>query len=91
VAAVLLKKERAGAITASEAEAILKAVLDLPLTLRGHSELVLEALDVGRREGLTAYDALFLALARRERADLLTGDSRLARRAAGDRSVSSQG
>jgi predicted nucleic acid-binding protein len=63
-------------------EATLKAVLDLPLLLRGHSELALEAVDVGRRQGLTAYDALFVALARRERADLLTCDMRLARRAA---------
>ena len=83
VAAVLLKKERAGTVNASDAEAILKAVLDLPITLRGHSELALEALDVGRSEGLTSYDALFLVLARREHAELLTGDMRLARRAGG--------
>ncbi len=62
---------------------VLKAVLDLPLTLRGHSELVLQAFDVGRREGLASYDALFLVLARRERAGLLTGDTRWARRAGG--------
>jgi len=37
IAAVLLKKERTGAITASAVEAIFKAVLDLPLLLRGHS------------------------------------------------------
>jgi predicted nucleic acid-binding protein len=40
-----------------------------------------EILRIAAQTGLTAYDAAYIALARREKADLLTNDARLSRAA----------
>ncbi|MCX6568124.1 MAG: type II toxin-antitoxin system VapC family toxin, partial [Candidatus Aminicenantes bacterium] len=58
---------------------------------RGFQALGLEVVDMGAdgpeilriaaQSGLTAYDAAYIALARREKADLLTNDARLSQAA----------
>ncbi len=74
VAQVLWKKQQSGYISQSEADEVLAAVLTLPLEVAGHKGLLLPALSLARRYGLTAYDSLFLALAKKKKAQLVTGD-----------------
>jgi predicted nucleic acid-binding protein len=65
-------------ITPEEGEAALKIFLTLlgrNLSLHGSSELVEAAYRLGVREGITIYDALYLALARLKGANLLTLDA----------------
>lgn len=78
-AQVLHKKVAARAITAAEADEALTALLALPLESVGHREYVTAALEVARARGLSVYDALFLALAKRRRAVLVSADARLLR------------
>lgn len=78
-AQVLRKKEKAGYLTASEADEILQAVLELPLELISERALVTDALALSRGTGLTVYDALFVALAQKKRGELVTGDAEVAR------------
>ena len=82
VAHVLLKKERRGLLSTSECDRILADVLSLPFQWRDIVVLGADVLTLGRAHGLSAYDATFLALARRENAVLITADDRLANRAA---------
>jgi predicted nucleic acid-binding protein len=76
---VLWKKEQAGYITPDELNHILSAFLELPLKIAGHYDLLPEALIIARRHQLTVYDALFLALAAKKEAILITADQRLAK------------
>jgi predicted nucleic acid-binding protein len=76
---VLRKKERAGLLTREETDEILSAILELPLESVPDRDLVAPALEIARNTELTVYDALFIALARARRADLLTADEELAR------------
>lgn len=58
----------------------LSAALALPIQLHGGAELHRSALDCASQYGLKAtYDAHYLALAERMRADLWTADRRLAK------------
>jgi len=79
VGEVLRKKERARRLSAAEAGEILDAVLRLPIEYEGHRECVLDAAALARRERLTVYDALFVVLALRHSADLITADGLLAK------------
>lgn len=81
VAQVLVKKRRAGHLTGEQAQMILGEILQLPLQACGHRELVLQAAALAEARGLTVYDALFLALARHQAAELLTADEQLRRSA----------
>ncbi len=76
-AQVLWKKEQAGYIKASELDEIVSAFLELPLEIMGHYNILTDALFLARHYGLTVYDSLFLALARRKKAELVTADQRL--------------
>lgn len=77
VGQVLHKKLKSGLLSEAEADEILSAVLDLPLELIGHRELLPHAVDRARRFGITVYDALFLALALEHRARLISADDQL--------------
>ena len=77
VAQVLLKKERAGLLSAEEAKGVLEEILTLPLHVVGQADLMLSAASLARRLNLTIYDALFLALALKRGAPLLTGDQEM--------------
>jgi predicted nucleic acid-binding protein len=76
---VLRKKERAGLLSTEDADEILAAILELPLDVVSDRDLVTEALRIARELGLTVYDALFFALAKRKHADLITADHDLAK------------
>jgi predicted nucleic acid-binding protein len=76
-AQVLRKKEAAGGLTSSEADEILTAVLGLPIEFIRHHKLVADAVALARRHDVTVHDAVFLALAQKERAELITADDRL--------------
>jgi len=78
VVQALRKKERAELLTAEESDEIRAAVLDLPLELVGHRELVEPAVALWRQTGLTVHDALYLALAVKRGADLRTADAAVA-------------
>lgn len=75
VGQALMRKERL--IGRSRVDAILDAVLELPVEVVGHGELIADALDAARRLEITVYDALFVALATRRRCDLFTADRTL--------------
>ena len=77
VAQVLWKKEQAGYIKPSETDEIISAVLELPLEIVGHYNILPDALSLARRHELTIYDSLFLALAEKKDAQLITADKRL--------------
>ena len=77
VTQVLLKKERLGFITQTEADEIFHSVLELPFEVYGHYDLLPDALSIARQYNLTVYDALFLALAIKKSADLITADQKL--------------
>lgn len=77
IAQVLLKKELSGHITRPESETILEAILELPLEIVGHRELLNRAIHVARQLGLTVYDALFFVLADSKKAALITADQEL--------------
>ncbi len=76
VAQVVRRYVTAGAITASRGQEALRDLLDLPLTRYPHD------LFLGRiwelRDNLTAYDAVYVALAEALGAPLITCDRKLA-------------
>lgn len=78
----VLHKKRAQDILANdELNALLNSVLDLPIRLFNHGDLLRPACDLAVEFGLTVYDGLFLALAKRHGAPLFTADDKLRRAA----------
>jgi len=77
IAQVLWKKEQAGYLNSSEVDEILFSILEIPIEIVGHHEILPDALLLARRHKLTIYDSLFLAVARKKRAKLITADKRL--------------
>jgi predicted nucleic acid-binding protein len=77
VAQVLWKKEAAGYLHQSHVDEIISAVLELPIEIIGHYDLLHDALLLARNHSLTVYDSLFLALAVKKKAELVTSDRRL--------------
>jgi len=78
LANVCWKRYRRGEITLPQAMQIIDTLRRLPLTLHDVGELVLPALDVACRLGLTVYDAVYLTLATTLPARLATADTQLA-------------
>ena len=76
-AQVIWKKQQAGVLKENEADEVLSAFLDLPLEVVGHRDLLIDALSLARLNDLTVYDGLFLALAIKLRAELITADKKL--------------
>jgi len=77
VVQVLRRFAAAGAVTARGGRDVLAALALLPLRRHGHGPLLERAWAL--RANITAYDALYVALAERLGATLLTRDARLAR------------
>ncbi len=77
VGQVLWKKERGGKLTSSDSDEILFTILSLPLDIVPDQSLVEEAIQTARTTGLTVYDSLFLSLAIRRKADLISADLEL--------------
>lgn len=77
VANVLLRKRRRGELSSQELSELLLAIESLPLRLCEHQSLLVPACVLAEAHGLTAYDALYLALAERHGARLMTNDDDL--------------
>ena len=74
---ILLRRQRRGELSSEEAKAILEAIAGLPVRIEPHAPLLASAYDLAGAHGLTVYDALYLALAQRHGARLMTCDDRL--------------
>ena len=74
---VLHKKRTQKILTDEELNGLLDSILDLPIRLFAHGDLLKPACDLAAELNLTVYDALFLALAKRHSAPLLTADGKL--------------
>lgn len=74
---VLLRKRRRGELSSSELRDLLQAVESLPIRYFEHEPLLLAACVIAEARGLSAYDALYLALAERHGARVLTSDAQL--------------
>lgn len=75
---------RRGAITKPIAREALSAYSELPLIHHEHAKVLARAFDL---ETFSAYDAIYVALAERLGAPLLTTDRRLARAVASTRGI----
>ena len=76
---VLLRKERRGELSAAEVDELLTCIIALPIRLVDRPDLVAPAVLLARTYHLSAYDALYLALAEYHQARLLTCDRELAK------------
>ncbi len=74
---ILWKRVRAGEVTPEEAEVVMQTLGALPLAVHPSWPLVLPALEIAVQTQRTVYDSLYLALAVREDAALVTADERL--------------
>ncbi len=74
---ILWKRVRSGEITPDEASALLQVLGDLPLVVHPSWPLVMSAMEIACNTGRTVYDSLYVALAVRENALLVTADERL--------------
>ena len=77
VASALRRALRDGRMQTRRVGEALEDYLDLPLIRHGHTDLLARALDL--RENFTSYDAMYVVLAERLNAALLTGDAALDR------------
>ena len=73
---VLLRKRRRGELSVQEFGELLVAVKSLPIRLCDHESLLLPAA-LAEESNLSAYDALYLALAEQHGARLITNDDAL--------------
>lgn len=74
---VIWKRVRASEITPEEASEVLGGLLKLPVSYHPSAPLITPALDIAVRSQRTVYDSLYLALALREKATMVTADLRL--------------
>lgn len=77
VANVLLRKRRRDELSVQELQELLQAIEAMPIRLCEHGPLLLSACTLAEAHGLSAYDALYLALAERHGARLITSDADL--------------
>jgi predicted nucleic acid-binding protein len=80
VANALWRKTTAREISAREADGAFALVRRSGIDLRPAGPLLPRAMDLARRLGHPVYDCVYLALAEREEATLVTADQRLLRR-----------
>lgn len=73
---ILWKRVRFGEMLATEAEAVLESLGALPLTVSPSWPLALSALTIACQTQRTVYDSLYLALAVRESAVMVTADEK---------------
>ena len=67
-----------GCVKLDEAPRLLRAVLELPLRVHSQdAELLTRSMELALKSSITVYDALYIALAERLRAELVTYDEGL--------------
>ena len=74
---VLLRKQRRGELSTQEFHELLDAVKSLPIRLCDHESLLLPACAIAEAHNLSVYDAIYLALAEKYGARLITNDDAL--------------
>ena len=74
---VLLRKQRRGELAPAELRELLLAINALPIRYCDHGALLVTACDLAQAHGLSAYGALYLALAEQHGARLMTCDEAL--------------
>jgi len=77
VGSVLWKKTLRGEITSTEAMDIVGALKRVPLTIHAADEVLEQAISIALQHGRTVYDSLYLAVACRIDARMVTADERL--------------
>jgi predicted nucleic acid-binding protein len=77
VANVLWKIARRGSITADEAQQMLRDASAMPVEIIESLPLLPEALRVATAADRSVYDSLYIALAAREKARMVTADQKL--------------
>jgi predicted nucleic acid-binding protein len=78
VANVVLSAERRGRMSENASVQIMERLTDLPIRINPDSPRIHHLLEVGRRYGLTSYDAAYLTLAQQLDLPLATLDRDLA-------------
>ena len=74
---ILWKKHRRKELSRAEAEEIVDAVVSLPMEIETSRALLPLAVDLGLAYGITAYDALYVSLAKVHETILITADKKL--------------
>jgi predicted nucleic acid-binding protein len=77
LAQVLYKKWKQKLLTEEESEQLLKEIKELPLSITGHKDFIVEANRIAMSDDITVYDAMFLALSEYYAAVFITVDSKL--------------
>ncbi len=85
VASVVWKYARRGTLTKADASLIVSQSLAFPVELHPCVPLLGEAMTLALEHDRTVYESLYLALAARDSATLVTDDARLARSLTGTR------
>ena len=74
---ILWKKHRRKELSRADAEEIVDAVVSLPMEIETSRALLPFAVDLGLAYGITAYDALYVSLAKVHETILITADKKL--------------
>jgi predicted nucleic acid-binding protein len=74
---VLWKYVRANQYPADQVKVALQRIQALPLNVTATKDLMLDAIDLSLKHGISAYDAAYVALAQRMSVPLLTLDNKL--------------
>jgi predicted nucleic acid-binding protein len=74
---VVVKKQRRNELSTDEGTGLISLLEQMPIRYFGHHALYNSTHQIAVETGLTAYDALFLALAQDRGAALFTADERL--------------
>ncbi len=80
---IVWKRVRAGEISPAEAAAVMHVLGGIPMAIHPAWPLVLSSLEIACSTGRSVYDCMYLALAVREAALLVTTDERLVNALAG--------
>jgi predicted nucleic acid-binding protein len=83
VANAIWKDCRFGSLAPDEGRTLIQELGVLDLVMHDHEPLLADAFDLALSQGVSAYDAIYLALARKAQMSFWTQDARLARHAAG--------
>lgn len=74
---VVIKKQRRNELSLGEAKALISLLKQMPIRYFRHHSLFNSTHQIALESGLSAYDALFLALAQERGATLFTADNKL--------------